>query len=49
MEVSVTKKKDCSHFTNIDKEQLDKMLKKFQHSNMFQNSQSTVVFKEDFS
>ena len=22
------KKKDCSHFTNIDKEQLDKMLKK---------------------
>lgn len=24
----MTKKKDCSHFTNIDKEQLDKMLKK---------------------
>ena len=24
----MTKKKDCSYFTNIDKEQLDKMLKK---------------------
>ncbi len=45
----MTKKKDCSHFTNIDKEQLDKMLKKIPTLNMFQNSQSTVTFKEDFS
>ena len=45
----MTKKKDCSHFTNIDKEQLDKMLKKILTFKYVPNSQSTVVFKEDFS
>ena len=45
----MAKKKDSSHFTNIDKEQLDKMLKKILTFKYVPNSQSTVVFKEDFS
>ena len=45
----MTRKKDCSHFTNIDKEQLVKMLKKIPTFKSVPKFTSTVVFKEDFS